>query len=404
MKVAVIGSGPAGFFVAEEVLKRCPGCEVHMLEKRFAPYGLVRYGVAPDHPLTRRVTKMFDAIGGHPRFFYYGGVEVGRHVKLDELYASFTAVVFCTGAENPNRPVVPGGRLDGTVDALDLARWANGEPTAFRESLLDGVETVAVIGNGNVAIDAARLFARSTVDWVGTDIAPYAMEALAHHRVRQIVIAGRRGAGDVSFTEAEWAELVGLPGWDVREEESTPFGAAPVKPSSTHHLEFRYHLSVACLLGSTRVVGARFTRASSGETVEIPAQLVVFATGHRGFEMAGLPFDATRGVIPNDRGRVSGMPAYYVCGWIKRGAKGLIGQNRKDAIETVKQMLEDRDALAAREVNHVDWTKVLRSRGHRVISWADWIKISAMEQQRGNAFGRSRMNFTDTEIAARPTD
>ncbi|HMO05989.1 MAG TPA: FAD-dependent oxidoreductase [Kiritimatiellia bacterium] len=391
MRVAVIGAGPSGFFVAGEILKRCPGCEVHLLEKRVAPYGLVRYGVAPDHLPTRRAIKLFDQIADHARFLYFGNVEVGRDVLLDTLRQSYHAVVLCSGAEVPNRPDLPGARLRGAADALDLARWANGEAEAFDAAWLDGVRDVVIIGNGNVALDAARLFLRGAATWVATDIAPYAMEALAHHRAASVTLVGRRAAAEASFTEAEWSEVVGLPGWSVATDEPFPFGPLPEKPGSDHHLVFRNRLRTACLLGGERVVGARFAHADTGATVELPAQLVVFATGHRAPKWEGLPYDATRGVIPNRRGSVTGAPGVYVCGWIKRGAKGLIGLNRKDAIETVAAMLDDLEVLAARQPDPPAWIAAARARGVRLVTWSDWKRIDAAETARGAALGRPRL-------------
>ncbi len=397
MRVAIIGAGPSGFFVAGEILKRCPGCEVHLLERRIAPYGLVRYGVAPDHALTRRATKIFDQIAEHPRFRYFGNVEIGRDVDLDALRQSYHAVVLCTGAEAPNRPDVPGARLRGAVDALDLARWANGELEAFDASLLEGVERVVIIGNGNVALDSARLFMRSGVDWVSTDMAPYAMEHLMHHRVTSVTINGRRSAAEASFTEAEWNEVVAMPGWSVSADEETSFGTLPDKPSSERQLGFRYRLRIECLLGGDRVVGTRFTHATSGATAELAAQLVVFATGHRGVPLDGLPFDPARGIVPHVRGAVAGMPGVYVCGWIKRGAKGLIGVNRKDAIETVAAMIDDWDFLCARQPDQETWMEQVTARGGRLVSWGDWKKIDAVEIQRGAAIGRLRVSLSRIE-------
>lgn len=389
MRVAIIGSGPSGFFVAGEVLKRFPECEVHMFEKRVAPYGLVRYGVAPDHQLTRRTIKIFNQTADQSRFHYWGNVEAGRDVSFDDLHAAFHAVVICTGAEQPNRPGIPGARLRGAVDALDFARWTNGERDAFSPELLHGVETAVIIGNGNVALDAARMLARPSVDWVPTDMAVHAMEALIHHRIKHIVIVGRRGPEHISFTEAEWLEVVSLPGWGVQADGDVSFGALPDKPSSVRTLEFKFSLVPVGLLGDDHVSGVQFTHAASGESVVIPSQLVIFATGHRGIKIDGLPFDDERGIIPNDKGRVVGIPDFYVCGWIKHGATGLIGHNRKDAMETVARMLEDLGSWSTRRVTEYPVNKS----GRRVVTWNDWKRLDAMEIQRGSAVGRPRINF-----------
>ncbi len=399
MRVAIIGAGPAGFFVAGELFKRCPGCEVHLFEKRVAPYGLVRFGVAPDHQLTRRAIKTFDQIADHERFHYFGHVDIGRDVTLAELQASYPAVVVCTGAEQPNRPAIPGATLRGAIDALAFSRWTNGEPEAFAPALLRDVDTVVIIGNGNVALDAARVLMRPSREWVATDIAPFAMEALMHHRVKHLVIAGRRGPNETSFTEAEWTEVVSMPGWTVQANGNVPFGHLPEKAASDHSLHFRFHLNPVCLFGGDHVAGARFSHMTSHETLDIPAQLVIFATGQRGVPI-GLPFDADAGIIPNTKGAVAEVPGLYVCGWIKRGGKGLIGVNRKDAVETVSRLIEDRDVLLARQLESKNWHAELSRRGVQVVSWADWKTIDAMEIRRGAAVGRSRVNVTREEALA----
>ncbi|HMO52496.1 MAG TPA: hypothetical protein PKE26_10095 [Kiritimatiellia bacterium] len=398
MRAAIIGAGPSGFFVAGEILRRCPGCEVHLFERGIAPYGLVRYGVAPDHGLTRRTITIFNQIADHPRFYYHGQVEIGRDITLDALHESFHAVIACVGAEQPARPDVPGARLPGAVDALDIARWVNGDAEAFDAGQLAGVESALIIGNGNVALDAARMLMRHAADWVSADIAPYALEALMHHRVRRIQIVGRRGPHEAAFTEAELTEVVHMPDWSVHHREPLPFNVTAEKPPFPSTLAFRFHLRLECLLGGDRVVGARFTNTQNGETVEAPAQLVVFATGHRGVPLGDLPFDPHRGIIPNDHGAVLDAPGFYVCGWIKRGAKGLIGHNKKDAVDTVGRLLEDRDVLAARQIDPVDWRAVLLAQGLRPVSWPEWRALEAREQQRGAAVGRPRIPLPRDEM------
>lgn len=392
MRVAIIGAGPSGFFTAGEVLKKIPESEIHMFEKRIAPFGLVRYGVSPDHQLTRRATKLFEQIAAHPGFHYHGNIEIGTDVSLEDIRLSHHAVVVCTGAEKPNRPYIPGAPLPGAVDALDFSHWVNGEGNGFDDSLAEHVEAVIVVGNGNVALDAARMLARPAADWVATDIAANAMEALIHHHIKHIVVVGRRGSSETSFTEAEWQEVVSLPGWEIKVDGESPFGPLPEKPASDRRIEFKFHLAPKRLLGDARVTGAEFVHASSGEIIPIPAQLVVFATGHRGIRLDGLPFDEAKGIIPNDRGQVVSVPGYFVCGWIKRGAKGLIGLNRKDAIETVSRIMEQRDELARRSVRPVP---VLKDKP--VISWGDWKKINAMEESRGAAVGRPRIALSPQE-------
>ena len=399
MSIAVIGAVTSGFFVAEELFKRLPGVSLHMYEKRVAPYGLVRYGVSPDHPLTRRVVKMFDQVARREGFHYHGNVEIGKDITMEALEASHHAVVLCTGAELPNRPDIPGARLPGAVDALDIARWVNGEPDAFDARLLNGMSRVVIIGNGNVALDAARMLTRSAGDWVDTDIAPHAMEALIHHRAKHVVIAGRRGPADASFTQAELEEFIALSGWDVQSEEPLPFDILPDKPASDRVAQFIFHATPVRVAGETHVSGVCFRRGSGCEEI-VEAQLVVFATGHRGCAVGDWPFDVHSGVMKNTGGRVDGRPGRYVCGWIKRGAKGLIGHNRKDAIETVSCILADQVALANRREETSSPTDLLGNCSKRMVSWSDWKKINAVEEHRGMLLGRPRIALPTSEALA----
>jgi ferredoxin--NADP+ reductase len=393
MRIAIIGAGPSGFFTAGEILKKIPDCEVHMFEKRVAPFGLVRYGVSPDHQLTRRAIKQFEQIAAHPNFYYYGNLEIGADISINDLYATHHAVVICAGAEKPNRPDIPGSNLKGVVDALDFSRWVNGEGDGFDESLLCDVETTVIIGNGNVALDAARMMARPSADWVATDITPHAMEALIHHRIKKIVVVGRRGPNETSFSEAEWDEVVNLPGWEIKSDGTVPIGLLPEKSPSDRSIEFKFHLVAKCLLGDGKVNNAKFVHATSGEQISIHAQLVLFATGHRGIKLHGLPFDEEKGIIPNDKGAVTGAPGWFVCGWIKRGARGLIGVNRKDAIETVTSIVESLESLKSRRVDDLQIGTVKK----QIVSWSDWKRIDSMESARGAELGRPRLNLTSAE-------
>lgn len=335
--VAIIGAGPSGYFTAGEVLKRFPGAAVFLYEKRAKPYGLVRYGVAPDHVLTKRAVKTFEQIAAQPGFHYLGNVEVGRDLSLAELREQYDAVVVCTGAEHPRMPDLPGTHVRGAVAALDFSRWVNGEAGALDETIFDGAARAVVIGNGNVALDAARMLARPDEAWDGTEIAPDARAALRRMRLQRITIAGRRGPEEAHFTEAELLEVLNLPGWRIAARQGLPLGLEVPTSNEERIIEFVFHARPVRVNGDDRVREVVF----DPDPVSAAADVVIFATGQRGEAMEGLPFDEERGVIPNDRGRVTGAPGVYVCGWIKRGAKGLIGHNRKDAIETVARMVED---------------------------------------------------------------
>lgn len=335
-RVAVIGAGPSGYFVAGEVLKHFPGAAVFMFEKRRQPYGLVRYGVAPDHILTKRAVKTFEQIARQPGFHYADGVEVGRDLALDDVRRAHDAVVVCTGAEHPRRLAIPGAELPGVVAALDLARWANGESSALANaSILDGAQRAVIIGNGNVALDAARILARRDEDWEGTDIAGYARAALSRSRLRAITMAGRRGPECASFTRAELQEVISLPDWRVVADQGLPLGLVAPASTAENTISFIFNQTPIAFTGADRVTGVTFSGGF------VAADVVIAAIGQRGEALPGLPFDEARGIVPNDRGRVAEHQGVYVCGWIKRGATGLIGHNRKDAIETVARMRED---------------------------------------------------------------
>lgn len=318
-------------------MKRFPGAAVFIYEKRDKPFGLIRYGVAPDHVTTKRVLKTFENIAAQPGLHMMTGVEVGVAVSLNELSTKYDAVVICTGAEIPRLPDIPGAALPGVVSGLDFARWVNGEEEALDARLLDGITSAVIIGNGNVALDAARMLARQDADWDATSIAPFARDALRRAHLHQITIVGRRSAGEASFTVAELREVVSLPGWQIKADQGLPLGVDVPAGSSGKVIAFEFGKSPSRVTGRTRVESVEF----GPDSKRIPADLAIFATGQKGCPLPGLPFDEKRGVIPNDRGRVAGSKSVYVCGWIKRGAKGLIGHNRKDAIETVASMAED---------------------------------------------------------------
>jgi ferredoxin/flavodoxin---NADP+ reductase len=333
--VAIVGAGPSGFFTAGELFKRFPGVAVFMYEKREQPHGLVRYGVAPDHVVTKRAVKTFEQIAAQPGFHYLGGVEVGRDLSIADLRTRHDAVVICTGAEQAKLPQIPGVDLPGVTSGLAFARWNNGEERFFDAASLAGLREVVIIGNGNVALDVARMLARREEDWEGTAIAPYARAALAGTQLSRITIAGRRGPAEASFTEMELEEVLNLPDWRIEAEEGLPLGMKAPASDANKTIAFKFHAPPREVLGNDRVEAVRFDAGT------VPAQLVIFATGQRGEPVPGLPFDEERHIIPNDRGRVMGMERVYVCGWIKRSPRGLIGHNRKDAIETVGRMGED---------------------------------------------------------------
>lgn len=380
LRVAIVGSGPAGLFAADELLRRRPGTRIDILERLPAAGGLVRYAVAPDHPVTRRVLKLFDLTLAKPGVTLRTGVEVGRDVSVAGLRAQYDAVVVATGAE-ADRPLgIPGESLPNVIPSTAFCGWVNGDPD-FADLDIDlSVDTAVVIGNGNVALDCARLLARTQAALASTDMAPAALARFAMRAIRRIVVLGRRGPAQNSFGAAEIAEfgtlencalsvspagfpIVGNPEdrlfQSLETLKSFAERGAAVEPSGEDALtgglprtEIAFHffsrpVEIVSQPGRsvlrverTRLDGDR--AAGTGAFEEIPCGLVIKAVGHRGVALPGLPFDEARGVIPNEAGRIE--RGLYCTGWIKRGASGLIGNNRKDAMETVASLLADHPA------------------------------------------------------------
>jgi ferredoxin--NADP+ reductase len=387
LRVAIVGSGPAGFFAAEALLGR-PGVDVSvdMFERLPAPFGLVRFGVAPDHQKIKSVVRSFDKVARRSGFRFFGNVDVGVHVTLADLARHYHVVCYATGAQTDRRLGVPGEDLARSHPATEFVAWYNGHPEfCDRRFDLSG-ERAAVIGVGNVAVDVARILCRTPDELAATDITPYAQQALAHSRIRQIYLLGRRGPVQAAFTTPEVRELGELAGADVQVPPEDvvldPLSQARLAASDDRALHkkveilgeyarrprsgkpklltLRFLVSPVELLddGSGGVAGMRLvrnrledngrggTRAVATERVEqLPVDLVFRSVGYRGVALPGLPFDERTGTVPNDRGRVlrdgRPLPGIYVTGWIKRGPSGVIGTNKPCAAETVELLLED---------------------------------------------------------------
>jgi ferredoxin--NADP+ reductase len=387
LRIAIIGGGPAGFFTAIELLKPNRAVRVDLFERLPEPFGLVRYGVAPDHHHTRKVSKLLAGPGRDPRFRYFGGVEVGRDVTVPELRRWYDVLIAATGAEIDRRLDIPGEHLSGVLPSLGFAGWVNGHPDCPGPGDLAG-ESAVVIGNGNVALDVARLLAKPVTELESSDIAPAALAVLAASSVKNIYIVGRRGPVQASFGEEELAEIGRIAGCDIEidpgdlalntasEEEllfpeadrqrlnMDTFRGFQARPpgGGRKRILFRFNRKPVAILGTDRVTGVHLetTRllgaaggqhtVGTGETERIPCSLVVKSIGHTGTPIRDLPFDTQRGAIPTRNHRViadggAPLPGTYAVGWFKRGARGLIGHNRRDAMETVKAILEDQAKL-----------------------------------------------------------
>ena len=434
LRVAIIGAGPAGIYAGNILGKavRDAGGTVgiDLFDTLPAPYGLIRYGVAPDHPRIKGIVtslhEMLDA--GSIRFL--GNVGYGTDLSLDDLRAHYHAVIFATGAIRDAVLPIPGTDLPGCFGAADFVSWFDGHPDAPREWPLDA-RAVAVIGNGNVALDVARMLAKHADDLLPTDIPENVYAGLAASAVTDVHIFGRRGPAQVKFTPIELRELGAVPDVDVivyeedvpRDEASEEFLAAsnnqvkvmsrtlngwlakePTGASRRLHLHFLH--SPVEVYGTDRVEGMRFERTApstdahdpggvtgTGEILDYPLQAVYRAVGYRGSPLAEVPFDEARGVIPNDGGRVLDsaarpVPGLYATGWIKRGPVGLIGHTKSDALETVTRLVADQGAGLLPEPVEDDRDailSVLAARGIRFTEWDGWLVLDAHERALGAA-------------------
>jgi ferredoxin/flavodoxin---NADP+ reductase len=411
LTVAIVGSGPAAMYAADELLTQ-QGVRVNVFEKLPTPYGLVRAGVAPDHQTTKRVTRLFDRVTRLPGFGFYLNVEVGRHVSHAELLAHHHAVLYAIGAPNDRRLDVEGIGLPGSGTATEMVAWINGHPD-FADLPVDlSHERVVVIGNGNVALDVARILTSDPDDLARTDIADHALAGLRGSRVREVVIAARRGPAQSAFT---LPELIGLTSMcdvvlDAADHElvqrdlateSDPLTRNKLEilaklgdasaPVSCPRIRLAYRLTPQRLLGADRVAGVEFTVTGTDETCTLEAGLVLTSIGYRGKPIRDLPFDDDACVVPNVGGRVvdptSGTPVRgaYVAGWIKRGPTGFIGTNKSCAAETVHELVADYNdgRLHDPVARSAALDRLVRERRPEVVDAAGWKAIDAAEISRG---------------------
>ena len=436
MRVAVVGSGPAGFYAADALLKsEDPQVEVDLIDRLPTPWGLVRLGVAPDHENIKAVSRAFEKTAAKPGFRFFGNVEVGSTVSHDDLLEVYDAVVYTVGAQTDRRLGIPGEDLPGSWAATEFVAWYNGHPD-FQDRRFDlSCERVVVVGNGNVAIDCARMLALTPDELGPTDTTPEATDAINEAGVREILMLGRRGPVQAAFTPPELKELGELAGADVIVDAAD----LELDPASAHALEedrerarrnyellqefaarepegkerrivLRFLASPLALVGEDRVEGVEIVRNElveedgrlvarpTGETEVVPAGLVLRSVGYKGVPLPGVPFDERSGTMPNDRGRVDGAERTYAAGWIKRGPSGVIGTNKKDATETVELLLED---ARAGKLVCVDSTlsleALLDERGVNYVAYDGWQAIDAAERAAGEPLGRPRVKLTGWE-------
>jgi len=416
--VAVVGSGPAGFYAAGALLAAELPVEVDMIERLPTPWGLVRLGVAPDHPKIKSVSRAFERIAAQPGFRFLGNVEVGRDLSHDELLEHYDAVVYAVGAQTDRRMGIPGEDLPGSWAATEFVAWYNGHPD-FQALEFDlSVERAVVIGNGNVALDVARMLALTPEELAPTDTTDAAIDAINGSGIREIVVVGRRGPAQAAFTTPELQELGELAGADVIVDAAEFEGAEPLDTNSRRNLEvlrefaarspagkpkrlvLRFFRSPVRLLGEGRVEALELVRntldehlraAPTDELETLPAGIVFRSVGYRGVELPGVPFDPVTGTIPNDGGRV--VPGVYVAGWIKRGPSGVIGTNKKDATETVELLLADRRDTPRKGRSPDEIERLLVGRGVRLVMYPGWSAIDEHERGVGDTLGRPRVKL-----------
>jgi ferredoxin--NADP+ reductase len=443
-RIAIIGSGPAGFYTAEHLLKSEDAtCEVDIFDRLPTPYGLVRAGVAPDHPKIKSVTRVYERTAARDGFRYFGAVEIGKDITLEDLKQRYHAIVLAYGTSTDRKLGIPGEDLPGSHAATEFVNWYNAHPDfADREFDLSAKRAV-VIGNGNVAADVARMLALTKGELSETDTADHAIEALPASELEEIVVLGRRGPAQAAFTNPELRELSEMVEADLiidpAEAELDPASRDSLDsddgdPTNRRNVEMieefagrqpegkpkriilRFCASPVEIQGDGKVEklviakneltsdGSRISAKDTGEREEIDCGLIFRSIGYRGVPMEGVPFDEDRGTISNDGGRVTEVdsgeqvPGLYAVGWIKRGPSGVIGTNKKDAQETADNLVAD---IAAGKLPEAELAgdsdatpSLLAERKPDAIGFDQWQKIDAAEIANGEPQGRPRVKFT----------
>lgn len=440
LRIAVVGAGPAGMYTLQHLLEeRDLNIEVDLYERLPVPWGLVRYGVAPDHPEKKRVAdRLFNYYIGHPNVCFYGNVEIGKDIRHAELAEWYDGVIYAIGANSDTPMGIPGEELAGSWAAREFVAWYNGHPD-FSDLQFDlSCKRAVIVGNGNVALDVARILTMPLDQLRKTDIADYALETLAESNIEEVVILGRRGHFQGAFNNPELEELEHLEGvsvsveaedfpasndlvlddadWETRRKVKTLERLVKrQQPHASKNIRFRFLSSPIELTGNGKVEqllvirnhlehdenGNLKARPTEEESL-IDAGLVLRAIGYRGNPFPGLPFDERRAVIKNDCGRVSdkngAMPGVYVTGWIKRGPRGIIGTNKQCAQETVNGLLADVKAGCLEHNNTLSYEAVaelLDKRGLNIVTEKGWRKIDHFERTEGQAIARPRLKLHD---------
>jgi len=448
IRVAVIGSGPAGFYACEHLFKKEDySFSIDMFDKLPTPHGLVRSGVAPDHQKIKSVTRVYDKIASNENFRFFGLVEYGKHITIDDLKKHYHIIIFATGAQTDRKMNIPGEDLKGSHTATEFVAWYNGHPD-YRDYKFDlAREKVAIVGVGNVAVDVARILCRTQEELMETDIADYALEALKESRVREVYLLGRRGPAQAAFTNPEVRELGNLEDAHAitrieeveldeftselleKEEDRSLVKKIEILNAYSEKIEFvkskklhiRFLVSPVEIIGdengrvkAIKLVKNELYRAEDGslrpratdEYEELEAGLVFRSIGYQGVPLPDIPFHDKWGVIHNEKGRIidpdSGEPVtgFYATGWIKRGPTGVIGTNKQDSGETVECIVEDiisGDLLSPENPDPDKILELISERQPNYFSYEDWLRLNEFELEKGKQQGRPRVKYTSIE-------
>ena len=441
LNVAIVGSGPSGFYATEALIKSDLNVEIDLIERLPAPFGLVRSGVAPDHPKLKQAIEVYKKIAQNPEFNFVGNVTVGKDVSAQELQEMYHAVIYTCGAETDRKLGIPGEDLTGSYTATEFVGWYNGHPD-YRDRIFDlSHETAVVVGQGNVAADVSRILAKSVDELKHTDISQHALDVLTESKIKTIYVVGRRGPAQAKFASKELKEFLEIENCrayidpkemilnDISQQELESkegrgnkknveifqkfaesedsgkprtciftFLKSPIRLEGKDRLE-KAVLEVNGLTGEMFKQSAKGT----GETLEIECGILFRSIGYNGVPIEGVPFYDRWGTIPNIEGRITAeqdgevVPGLYTAGWIKRGPSGIIGTNRACAVETVGMLLEDISKFDVNKPGRTALYKILDSKGARYINYPQWTKIDAAEVEAGKPKGKPREKFTRRE-------
>ena len=429
-RIAVVGAGPSGFYATGQLLNA--GFEVDLIDQLPTPFGLIRSGVAPDHPKIKAVTRVFDKIAKQDGFRFFGGVTLGQDVTPADLVERYHAVLYAIGTSTDNRLGIPGEDLPGSHPATEFVAWYNGHPHYADHDYDLSCEDVVVVGNGNVAIDVARMLVLSPEELAVTDTADHAIDVLNASSVKTVTLLGRRGPAEAAFTNPELLELGELQRADVVVDPADLEGVeVPEDAHATNkknvaimrdyarrelsgkpqQVRLKFFHSPVEILGDGKVEAVKVVRneivdgraVATDQFQELPCGLVVRSIGYRGVPIDGIPFEERKGLIANEGGRVTGEDRTYVTGWVKRGPSGVIGTNKKDSADTTAKIVEDHEAGKLTNEHALDAEAAeafMLERVPDLVSWDGWTLLDAHETSAGEPHGRPRVKVVRLEQMA----